>query len=91
MDWLSGAIYWTLREFYVKPQWDGGANRLDVPRDAIHNKGLMTYSGMPKPAFATAQRRFSGTPVYDDEPRAPENDPAEARRRRTTLEQPRGR
>ena len=90
MDWLSGAIYWTLREFYVKPQWDGGANRLGVPRDALHNKGLMTYLGDPKPAFLTAQQRFKSTPVYDDEPRVPENDPGEARRRRTTLEQPGG-
>jgi beta-glucuronidase len=64
-SWLSGAIYWTAREFYVKPDWDGGAER-DVPRDALHNKGLITYDGKPKPAFYEAQRRFRATPVYDD-------------------------
>jgi beta-galactosidase/beta-glucuronidase len=62
-NWLSGAIYWTAREFYVKPDWDGGAER-DVPRDALHNKGLITYDGKPKPAFYEAQRRFQSTPVY---------------------------
>jgi beta-galactosidase/beta-glucuronidase len=62
-NWLSGAIYWTAREFYVKPDWDGGAER-DVPRDALHNKGLITYDGKPKPAFYEAQRRFQSTPIY---------------------------
>ena len=62
-NWLSGAIYWTAREFYVKPDWDGGAER-DVPRDALHNKGLITYDGKPKPAFYEAQRRFQATPIY---------------------------
>lgn len=63
--WLSGAIYWTVREFYVKPNWDGGAER-DVPRDALHNKGLLTYDGRPKPAFQSARERFARTPVYDE-------------------------
>jgi beta-glucuronidase len=62
-SWLSGAIYWTAREFYVKPEWDGGAER-DVPRDALHNKGLITYDGKPKPAFYEAQKRFRSTPIY---------------------------
>ena len=62
-EWLSGAIYWTAREFYVKPDWDGGAER-NVPRDALHNKGLITYNGKPKPAFFEAQRRFLATPIY---------------------------
>jgi beta-glucuronidase len=62
-NWLSGAIYWTAREFYVKPDWDGGAER-DVPRDALHNKGLITYDGAPKPAFYEAKRRFQATPIY---------------------------
>ena len=62
-EWLSGAIYWTAREFYVKPEWDGGAER-NVPRDALHNKGLITYDGEPKPAFFEAQKRFRNTPIY---------------------------
>jgi beta-galactosidase/beta-glucuronidase len=62
-DWLAGAIYWTAREFYVKPDWDGGANR-DVPRDALHNKGLIKYDGTPKPAADLARDEFESTPVY---------------------------
>lgn len=81
LDWMSGAIYWTAREFYVKPEWDGGALRRGIRRDAIHNKGLIAYDGKPKPAFATAARRFRATPVYDDVPRAPASDPAAPRRR----------
>ena len=66
LPWMSGAIYWTVREFYVKPNWDGGAERTDVVRDAIHNKGLIHYDGTPKPAFNVARRRFSTTPLFDD-------------------------
>lgn len=87
LDWLSGAIYWTAREFYVKPDWDGGANRSGVVRDALHNKGLIEYDGQPKPAFYTAQRRFKATPVYEDEPREPRNDPAARLRARALREQ----
>lgn len=63
--WLSGALYWTLREFAVKPDWDGGAEREGVARDAIHDKGLMEYeSGARKPAWAVAERDFAATPLY---------------------------
>jgi len=64
MPWLAGAIYWTAREFYVKPDWDGGARRSGVERDALHNKGLLHYDGTPKPAFHEARRLFSRTLVY---------------------------
>jgi len=60
---VAGAIYGTLREFAVKPHWDGGANR-HVPRDSIHNKGLMTYEGKRKPAFAVTARAFAAIPLY---------------------------
>jgi beta-galactosidase len=61
---LSGAIYWTLQEFAVKPEWDGGAKRAGVPRDSIHNKGLLTYDGRPKPAWTTTRQLFAATPLY---------------------------
>jgi beta-glucuronidase len=62
---MNGAIYWTLREFAVQPDWDGGAQRAGVARDAIHNKGLLTYEGAkPKPAWAVAERDFTRTPLY---------------------------
>jgi hypothetical protein len=60
---LSGAIYWTLREFAVKPQWDGGAQRMGVERDAIHNKGLVTYDGRPKPAWNALRDDIRRTPL----------------------------
>ncbi len=60
---VGGSIYWTLREFAVKPDWDGGANR-DVARNAIHHKGLITYAGQKKPAFQTAERAFSDLSLY---------------------------
>jgi beta-glucuronidase len=62
--WMSGALYWTLREFAVKPEWDGGAER-DVPRDSIHNKGLISYAdGRRKPAWSVARTDFASTPMY---------------------------
>ncbi|MEJ7892008.1 MAG: glycoside hydrolase family 2 TIM barrel-domain containing protein [Solirubrobacteraceae bacterium] len=64
MPWLAGAIYWTAREFYVKPDWDGGALRRNVERDALHNKGLIKYDGTAKPAFDVAREVFSNTPIY---------------------------
>jgi hypothetical protein len=60
---LSGAIYWTLREFAVKPKWDGGAQRSGVERDAIHNKGLVTYDGRPKPAWDVLRNDIRKTPL----------------------------
>jgi hypothetical protein len=69
LGFMSGAIYWTLREFAVKPDWDGGAERTDVERDGIHNKGLLTYAdGDAKPAFDVASDHFSSTPLYRSAP-----------------------
>jgi beta-glucuronidase len=68
-EFLSGAIYWTLREFAVKPEWDGGAERDGVARDAIHNKGLLHYAdGTPKPAWEIAVADFARTPMYRTAP-----------------------
>ena len=38
---LGGAIYWTLREFAVKPHWDGGASLPVAMRSSLHHKGLL--------------------------------------------------
>jgi beta-glucuronidase len=60
--WLSGAIYWALNEFRVKPDWEGGNPR---PQPPLHQKGLLTYDTMSrKPAWADVQRSFSGTNQY---------------------------
>ena len=61
---LGGAIYWTLREFAVKPHWDGGASVPVAQRDSIHHKGLLRYDGTPKPAWYVARQRFTSTPLY---------------------------
>ena len=56
--WLSGAIYWALQEFRVRPDWDGGNPR---PLSPIHQKGLVTLDGVRKPAFADVQAAFRAT------------------------------
>ncbi len=68
LGFMGGAIYWTAREFAVKPRWDGGAAPL--VRDSIHNKALIAYDGKPKPAFDVARDAFKGTPLYRDDPAA---------------------
>jgi hypothetical protein len=68
LGFMGGAIYWTAREFAVKPRWDGGAH--PPVRDAIHNKALITYEGKIKPAFMAAQEAFKATPLYRDDPAA---------------------
>jgi hypothetical protein len=68
LGFMGGAIYWTAREFAVKPKWDGGAH--PPVRDAIHNKALITYDGKIKPAFMVAQEAFKATPLYRDDPAA---------------------
>jgi Glycosyl hydrolases family 2, TIM barrel domain/Glycosyl hydrolases family 2, sugar binding domain/Glycosyl hydrolases family 2 len=56
--WLSGALWWTLEEFVVKPGWEGGN---PWPSPPIHQKGLITMAGAKKPAFGDVQRLFQGT------------------------------
>ena len=68
LGFMGGAIYWTAREFAVKPFWDGGAHPPD--RDSIHNKGLISYEGKVKPAFAATQDAFKATPLYRGDPGA---------------------
>ena len=67
---LSGAVYWTLREFAVKPRWYGGGAPPGTIRDGIHNKGLVTYDGRRKPAWYVAKRMFRRMPLFV-RPRAP--------------------
>jgi beta-glucuronidase len=56
--WLSGAIWWTLEEFAVKPGWEGGN---PWPAPPIHQKGLITMAGVKKPVFTDIQRIYKGT------------------------------
>ena len=60
--WLSGALYWALNEFRVRPNWDGGNPR---PSPPVHQKGLVTYERSRKPAWYDVQRIFSAHPQYE--------------------------
>jgi beta-galactosidase/beta-glucuronidase len=63
---LSGAIYWTLREFEIYPGWNGGAGRRppQFEPNTRHHKGLISYGGERKPAFWTVRDRYLRTPLY---------------------------
>jgi beta-glucuronidase len=54
-SWLSGASYWALREFLCAPGWSGGNPR---PQPPMHQKGVLTYQGQPKPAYADLQAAY---------------------------------
>lgn len=58
---LSGALYWTVREFAIKPSWTGGTPRSFAKRDGIHRKALLTYDGRPKPVWSSARNRLDGS------------------------------
>jgi glycosyl hydrolase family 2 len=64
LPFLSGAIYWTLREFEAGPGWRGGAGPRPPGQERVarHNKGLLTYDGVRKPAWYVARRHFVATP-----------------------------
>jgi beta-glucuronidase len=59
--WLSGALYWTIKEFRVRPEWDGGNPR---PQPPIHQKAVINFDGVRKPAFADLQRGFLAVDQY---------------------------
>jgi beta-galactosidase/beta-glucuronidase len=63
---ISGAIYWTLREFEIFPGWRGGAGPRPPPfhPNTRHQKGLLTYDGEKKPAWFRARERFRATRTY---------------------------
>jgi len=75
LPFLSGALYWTVREFAVKPRWDGGPPRKINPHTSIHHKGLISYTGFRKPAFAVTADLFAQTPFYRSPLLTPVGDP----------------
>ena len=66
LHFLSGAIYWTLREFEIYPGWTGGAGRRppQFEPNTRHQKGLLTYDGQRKPAWQVVHDHFARTPLY---------------------------
>jgi len=59
--WLSGAVYFPLREFLVRPGWDGGN---PLPSPPFHQKAVLTYDGVPKPAYFDLQSAYLTTQQY---------------------------
>jgi beta-glucuronidase len=56
--WLAGASYWALEEFRVEPGWSGGNPK---PSPPIHTKGLISFTGVRKPAFYEVQQIYHST------------------------------
>ena len=63
--WLSGALYWTLKEFRVRPEWDGGNPR---PQPPIHQKAVISFDGVRKPGFTDLQRGYQAVDQYPGQP-----------------------
>jgi beta-glucuronidase len=63
--WLSGAFYWALKEFRVRPAWEGGNPR---PSPPLHQKGVIAYDGTRKQGFFDLQRQFQGVDQFPGEP-----------------------
>src|SRR3954453_16518308 len=59
--WLSGAVYFPLREFLVGPGWDGGN---PVPNPPFHQKAVLTYGGSAKPAYFDLVAAYQATQQY---------------------------
>jgi beta-glucuronidase len=56
--WLSGAIYWALTEFWVRPDWNGANPR---PTPPVFQKGLVTQQFVRKPAWQNVHDSFTAT------------------------------
>ena len=60
--WLSGAVYWALNEFRVRPGWEGGNPR---PNPPLHQKGLLRYGDFArKPAWEDLRRNYAATKQF---------------------------
>jgi beta-glucuronidase len=65
LPFMNGSIYWTLREFAVRPGWRGGLapSSLDPPTGLTY-KALISYGGAAKPAFSVARQLFADPPAF---------------------------
>lgn len=66
--WLSGAIWWGLREFRVRPNWAGG-NPLPTP--PWHGKGLLGRDFSKKPAWQVLRDETAGLDQLAPAPTGP--------------------
>jgi beta-glucuronidase len=58
VGWLSGAIYWALSDFLVRPGWTGGN---PYPTPPLFTKGLLSFEGAPKPAWSVVAAAYRAT------------------------------
>jgi beta-glucuronidase len=63
--YINAALVWILRDFHVKPFYDGGSPTPDPPNN---RKGLVDYSGVKKPAYDVVREFFGGPRGEGDEP-----------------------
>jgi len=56
--WLSGAIYWALADFLVRPGWSGGN---PYPTPPLFSKGLIAFDGTQKPAWSLVRQAYTAT------------------------------
>jgi len=56
--WLSGAMYFALQNYVAFPQYSGGDPRPDAP---YNQKGLVDFSGNPKPAWSVVSQIYRST------------------------------
>jgi beta-glucuronidase len=59
MDFLNGALVWILRDFRVKPGYEGGNPQ---PRPPYNSKGLVDDRGVRKPSFDAVRQLFRNQP-----------------------------
>jgi beta-glucuronidase len=65
LPFMNGSIYWTLREFEVRPGWKGGLTAAVAnPTSGLTYKALITYGGVDKPAFSVAKQVFADPPPF---------------------------
>ena len=65
LPFMNGSIYWTLREFAVRPDWTGGFTPPpEDPPTGLTYKALITYGGVEKPAFSVARQMFADPPPF---------------------------
>lgn len=65
LPFMNGSIYWTLREFAVRPGWRGGLAPSSLnPPTGLTYKALISYGGAAKPAFSVARQLFADPPAF---------------------------
>ncbi|MBK5231204.1 MAG: hypothetical protein JJE27_08550, partial [Thermoleophilia bacterium] len=61
VPFLNGFFAWALKDYPVRPDWDGGN---PDPSPPYSKKGLFDQNGNPKPAAAEVEREFKATPPF---------------------------